>query len=270
MSQQVSAVTVYPKFHLSHTLTKKQYSFFREYGFIHFENVLDVNRVNTMVQSIHSIEKDWVSKNIKKVNGVPIVYGKKIVHRFPFMSTFSESIHQFIHESKIQMLAGLMTEDSRIGEFEKDGIVVNQYLNDPSSRMSQMGWHTDSIRDLFYGFKINPMLNIGVYLTTCSTRHGGLRLIPKSHRQNLRQLLFRKKYYVNNSADKMEWAVEANAGDVTVHHGHIWHRVAPSEIKGPESRRIIMYLPVIRGPYEPKSEHSPTPFYHRLRHFAKK
>lgn len=133
-----------------------------------------------------------------------------------------------------------------------------------------MGWHTDSIRDLFYGFKINPMLNIGVYLTTCNKRHGGLRIIPGSHKQGIKQLLFRKKYYLDNSADPLEWAVEAEAGDLTVHHGHIWHRVAKSIETGEKSRRIIMYLPVIRGKFSPKKENSPTPFYHRLRPFAKK
>ena len=55
-------------------------------------------------------------------------------------------------------------------------------------------------------------------------------------------------------------------GDIVVHDGRIWHRVAMSPYKGAASRRRVMYIPVIIGKYMPKNEDSTTPFYH---HFLK-
>ena len=136
--------------------------------------------------------------------------------------------------------------------------------------MKQMGWHTDSLRDVFYGRKILPMLNIGINLTDSTKEQGGLRVLKGTHKQSIYQMLFRKPYYVNNETDEKEIAIEANAGDVTVHHGHIWHRVATSSLEGKASRRITMYIPVVCGKYAPKNENSATPFYHHMNIFAKK
>lgn len=119
MTEHVSKVTSYPKFHLSGELSSEHHSFFEEHGFIHFRNVLGPDRISQIVHSINSTEKKWVEKQRKKVNGVPIVYGINMVHRFPFMSVFSDNIAEFIHEDKIQILSNLLSKDSRIGEHEK-------------------------------------------------------------------------------------------------------------------------------------------------------
>jgi hypothetical protein len=53
-----------------------------------------------------------------------------------------------------------------------------------------------------------------------------------------------------------------------VHDGRLWHRVAKAEIQGEESRRRVMYIPIIDGEYSPKHENSPTPFFQRfMKHF---
>ena len=127
-----------------------------------------------------------------------------------------------------------------------------------------MGWHTDSPRDLFHGKKIKPMLNVGVSLDDSFREKGGLRLIPGSHNQGLRSLFFRKKYYVDNDPDVSEIAVETKAGDLTVHDGRLWHRVALSPVMGEASRRRVMYVPLISGEYKPKDDNSPTAFYQRF------
>ena len=83
-----------------------------------------------------------------------------------------------------------------------------------------------------------------------------------------------RKYFqregFDQRTDENEVAIETEAGDITVHHGHIWHRVATSEMKGSDSRRITMYIPIVCGKYSPKDEHSFTPIYHRMNIFAKK
>ena len=163
----------------------------------------------------------------------------------------------------------LEAEGGRVGENEKDGLVVNHYVNVPGSEFSQMGWHTDSLRDVFYGKRIGPMLNVGLHLDGTRATNGGLRVIPGTHRQSLHKMLFRKKYYKDVYYDPAELAIETEPGDLTVHDGRMWHRVAQSPLLGEASRRRVMYVPIIAGKYQPKTESSPTPFYLRFLHLVK-
>ena len=110
------------------------------------------------------------------------------------------------------------------------------------------------------------MLNVGLYFDDSSSDKGGLRIIPGTHKQNMFSMLFKKAYFLNNDEDKHEMLVDAKAGDMVVHDGRIWHRVAMSPHLGAASRRRVMYTPVILGKYMPKSDESATPFYH---HFQK-
>jgi hypothetical protein len=77
-------------------------------------------------------------------------------------------------------------------------------------------------------------------------------------------MCFRKPYFVWHRADPEEVCIETEPGDLTVHDGRLWHRVARSEHVGAPSLRRSMYLPYLTGPYEPKSEDSPTPAYHKV------
>jgi ectoine hydroxylase-related dioxygenase (phytanoyl-CoA dioxygenase family) len=77
-------------------------------------------------------------------------------------------------------------------------------------------------------------------------------------------MCFGKPYFVSHADDPDEVCVETEPGDLTVHDGRLWHRVARSRHEGAASLRRSMYLPYLSGPYEPKSDASPTPLYHRL------
>ncbi|MCC7231930.1 MAG: phytanoyl-CoA dioxygenase family protein [Bacteroidia bacterium] len=261
----------YPKFTLGGSLTGDQQTFFEKNGFIHFQGVASPEEVALIIQSTEQIQKRWLTEGTRKINGVPIKFGhdengKEIVHRFPFTSQFSEPVHSFVTSSRVRSLMVLLPEGARIAENEKDGVIVNHYVNTPDSNFRQMGWHTDSMRDIFYGKKVLPMLNVGLYLDDSSSDKGGLRIIPGTHRQNMFSMLFKKAYFMNNEEDKNEMLVDAKAGDMVVHDGRIWHRVAMSPHMGAASRRRVMYVPIILGKYMPKSDESSTPFYH---HFQK-
>jgi ectoine hydroxylase-related dioxygenase (phytanoyl-CoA dioxygenase family) len=108
------------------------------------------------------------------------------------------------------------------------------------------------------------MLNIGLHLSTQKAENGGLRIIPGTQRQNLFSFLFRKLYFLDHRADPDEVAILPEAGDLTVHDGRLWHRVAQSHRSGEESRRRVIYVPIIAGKYIPKNEYSPTLFYQRF------
>jgi hypothetical protein len=89
-------------------------------------------------------------------------------------------------------------------------------------------------------------------------------LFPGTHKQGVVGMLFRKAYFVSHATDPNEICVEAERGDVTIHDGRLWHRVARASVTGEASRRRVAYLPFVEGPYRPKTEDSPTPLYHYL------
>ena len=262
------------KFTLGSSITEEQFEFFNEYGFIHFTNVLKPEVVAKMIDEVNRIQQDWIDNDYEKVNGIPIRFGKdengnKIVQRFAFASLHSEYLHEIVKDDRIQNLKLFIGEEARLTENERDGMVVNHYINTDESNYTKLGWHTDGVRDVFSHLKIDPMLNVGISLDDSPLSKGGLRVIPGSHRQSMFQMLFRKKYFVDNTPDKDEAIIETKAGDVTVHCGRMWHRVALSDLKGAASRRRVIYVPIIAGKYKPKHENSRTPFHHKFRHFVK-
>lgn len=262
-------MATYKKFTFEGTLTTEQIGFFQKNGFIHFEKYASQETVDAIINSTEQVQRQWIKSNVQKVNGVPIKYGSDengdtIVQRFAFTNQYSDAVRAFANNPALQALKVLMPEGARLGLEEKDGVVFNHYVNTEGSNFYHMGWHTDSARDIFYGKKVAPMLNIGFYLDDSTADKGGLRVLPGTHKQGLWDLLFRKKYYLNNYDDKDEVLVEAKAGDLVIHDGRIWHRVAPSPLTGAASRRRVMYIPMIVGKYRPKTEQSTTPLYLHL------
>lgn len=264
--------TNYTRFALSETLTKEQLNFFDENGYIHFKEFIKPETVELIIKASLEVQKKWIEQGVEKVNGVPIKYGydlnnERIVQRFAFTSQHHPVLNEFIKDPRFKILFPLLGEGAngaRIGEDEKDGMVFNHYINTFNSKFTKMGWHTDGLRDIFYGKKVLPMLNVGIHLTDAKPEHGGLRLIPGSHKQSLYNLLFRKKYFLDNNPDPNEVAILPKAGDLTIHDGRLWHRVAQSTISGEASRRRVIYIPIIMGKYAPKDENSKTLIYQRF------
>ena len=259
----------YPTFTLSEKLTAEQVDFFNKHGFIHFKNFIEKSTVASINQASKEVQRDWINADIRKINGVPIKYGtdldgSRIVQRFAFINQHHKTLSGLLLDPRISALLPLAGEDSRLGTEEKDGMVFNHYVNGPDSSFTKMGWHTDGLRDIFYGGKLNPMLNVGIHLTTQNPQNGGLKIIPGTHKQSIYQMLFRKKYFLDNKPDRDEVSILPEAGDLTVHDGRLWHRVAESSIRGEESRRKVIYIPIIAGKYAPKNENSPTVFYQRF------
>ncbi len=259
---------------LGGSLTPDQKRFFKKNGIIHFPGFFTKETVASIWKACEEVQDRWISENRELVNGIPVKYGndvdgKRIVQRFAFANQHSAVLAEVLRDPRFETLLGLVGPGARLGIDEKDGLVVNHYVNTDASKFTQMGWHTDSIRDVFLGKKILPMLNVGIHLDDQNPRNGGLRLLPGTHDQGLWSMIFKKKYFLNNQPDDREVAFEIKAGDLTVHDGRCWHRVERSKLTGEASRRRVMYIPIIAGKYDPKSTESPTPFYHRFHHFVK-
>lgn len=266
----LSANNPLPDFYLTDKLSVEHVQFFNKFGFIRFKNFVSRSTVDLFIKEAEAVEKKWLSEGIDKVNGVPLKIGEnekgdRMISRFAFLSQHSEVLHQFLQDPRLASLTKLLYPyEGRIAEDEKDGLVLNHYLQTPNSGFTKMGWHTDSPRDLFYGQKIMPMLNVGLHLDDCPYKNGGLRVLPGTHTQGMFKLLFAKKYFIDNNPDPKETGFDIEAGDLTVHHGSIWHRVQQSSKFGAESRRRVMYIPVVTGKYKPKHAESKTPFYHSI------
>lgn len=260
---------VYPRFSLAESLSNEQISFFNEHGFIHFKQFIQPETVQLIIKASKEVEENWISKEIKKVNGVPIKYGRDldgstIIQRFAFINQHHPVLEEFTRDPRFKAILELIGPGARLGTQEKDGMVFNHYVNSPDSKFTKMGWHTDGLRDIFQGTKLNPMLNVGIHLSTLKPENGGLKIIPGTHTQSIYNMLFRKKHFIDHDQDPNEISVIPEAGDLTVHDGRLWHRVAQSLVTGEESRRRVIYIPVIAGKYAPKNESSPTLFYQRF------
>jgi phytanoyl-CoA hydroxylase len=259
-----------PDFTLNDSITEEQRAYFSENGVIIFRKFWTKETVENALKEISIIETCWLKENRQKVNGIPLKFGKdvdgeKMIQRLCFLSLHSEFLHRQMQDPRFQLLTSLLAPYSgRLAENEKDGLVLNHYVRTEGSSFTQMGWHTDSPRDLFLGHKIMPMLNVGIHLDECPYESGGLRVLPGTHKQGIMKLLFSKKYFIDNNPDPKEIGFDMHAGDLSVHDGRIWHRAQQSPYLGEKSRRRVFYIPVITGKIITKSENSKTPFYHRL------
>jgi phytanoyl-CoA hydroxylase len=257
------------RFALGPEITPEQRAFLDRHGFVLFAGVATPDEVAMLGREIERVEAEWLASGRRRVFGIPLFIGRDhlgrpFIQRLAFTSVFSEPIRAFVHDPRFAPIRALIGSDARVGDREKDGVVVNRYLNVPGSVHPRLGWHTDGLRDLFYGRMPLPMLNIGLHLDRCTAANGGLRLIPGSHNQGFFSMCFRKPYFVGHTPDPGEHCIETEPGDLTVHDGRLWHRVARSTLSGAASLRRSMYLPYLIGPYEPKSDNSPTPAYHKV------
>jgi ectoine hydroxylase-related dioxygenase (phytanoyl-CoA dioxygenase family) len=257
------------KFTLNGALDAEQREFLDRYGYIHFAAFATPAEVEMIRRELGAIEAQWIAEDREEVNGIPIKYGRRpdgsrFVQRFAFTSLFSERLRQFLADERWESVRVACGPAFRLGQYEKDGVVVNQFINQPGSRYTKLGWHVDALRDLFYGRLPQPMLNVGLYLDDSYRDKGALRILPGTHTQGLGGMLFRKVHFLDHRDDPDEVILEADAGDLTFHDGRTWHRVGKARLTGPASLRRTMYLPFLTGPYEPKSESSPMPLYHRF------
>jgi ectoine hydroxylase-related dioxygenase (phytanoyl-CoA dioxygenase family) len=271
----VSPLPLSTRFVLGSEITAEQRAFFDEHGFLVFAGVARPAEVEALTAAVDAVQARWVAEGRRAVHGIPVFIGKDpdgkpFISRFTFTSMFSDVVRSFVLDPRFEPIRRMVGADARVGHDEKDGVVVNRYLNVPGSAYPRLGWHTDGLRDLFYLRMPQPMFNVGLHFDRITAADGGLRLIPGSHRQGFWDMCFRKPYFISHGADPAEVAVETEPGDLTVHDGRLWHRVAQSPRSGWASLRRSMYVPYQTGPYEPKSDRSKTPFYHRLGALARR
>ena len=245
--------------------TDEHRAFIEEHGFIRYRGFASKEEVKMINDDLAKVEKEWIDDDREFINGIPIKYGtnedgSKFVNRFAFTSKFAPNLAKFLDEERWKVVLSICGPEFRMGLNEKDGVVVNTYKNVPGSNYTKLGWHTDALRDIFYGKLPQPMWNVGLNLTDSYVDKGALRVIPGTHNQSLFAMVFAKRYFVSHDDDPREFLVECDAGDLTLHDGRLWHRVGLPQLTGEASTRRSMYIPFLDGEVEIKDENSKTPF----------
>ncbi|MCB9506360.1 MAG: phytanoyl-CoA dioxygenase family protein [Myxococcales bacterium] len=256
------------------TFDDEQARFLDEHGFIRFRGFASMDEVEMIRGELGAIQDEWIRENREVVNGIPIKWGvdedgSRFVNRYAFTSHFSQRLAGFFEDPRWETVRTMCGPDFRLGLDEKDGLVVNHYLNVPGSNYTKLGWHIDALRDVFYGKLPEPMWNVGLYLDDSHRDKGALRVIPGTHKQNLAAMFLGKAHFMAHDDDPREYLVEADAGDLTLHDGRLWHRVGSPQLSGPASRRRTMYVPFLNGERQAKDESSKTPFYHRFSKYVR-
>lgn len=259
-----------PDFRLEERLTQEHLDFFETYGFIRFKNFLPRSRSEALYQALDEITADLVRRGVKEINGVPLITGKRddgspYFGRIPFASLQHPEFKRYLQEPRLQEIIRVMAPGYRIGEEERDGLVVNRFRNEPGAKYKNLGWHTDSLRDLAYLERPRRYLNVGFSISDSPVKVGGLRLLPCTHNQPISSMLFHKVHFMDMNPDENELAIETEAGDLTIHDGRLWHRTALANCYGDASERCVMYLPLMTGPVIKKHAGSKTPFYFHLK-----
>lgn len=159
-----------PDFTLDGDLTTEQSDFFETFGFIRFKRFVAREVAQSLYGSVLEIDRKLVADGREKVNGVPLIFGKsddgtRYVQRIPFASLQSDAFHTFLQDPRFTGITRTAGPGYRIAEDERDGLVINRFRNEPGAKYKRLGWHTDSLRDLFYFEKPRRYLNVGFYLT---------------------------------------------------------------------------------------------------------
>ncbi len=257
------------RFRLGDEITPQQWAFLDEHGFLVFEGVASQDECDAIMAEADRIADMWLREGRDAVFGIPLFKGKgaagePYISRLPFTSMFSDAIRAFVRDPRFRPILDLIGVDTRIGDEEKDGVVINRYLNVPGSAYPRLGWHTDGLRDIAYLRMPKRMLNIGMHFDHITEADGGLRILPGTHKQGFRDMCFHKLYFLDHRPDPREITVETKPGDLTIHDGRTWHRVQRSPHTGMKSLRRSMYLPYLTDAYQPKGEGSKTPIYHQI------
>lgn len=259
-----------PDFHLDGRLTREHVDYFETYGFIRFKGFVPRARAAELYDAMLAITDALVRSGKDGINGVPLIRGKRddgtpYFGRIPFASLQHPAFAEFLRDPRFGAIVSDLAPGFRIAEDERDGLVVNRFRNEPGAKYKNLGWHTDSLRDLFYLEKPRRYLNVGFSITDSPLAVGGLRVLPCTHNQPLPSMLFHKAHFVNMTPDPNELAITTEAGDLTIHDGRIWHRTALSPLTGDASERCVTYLPLMDGPVKRKTERSATPAYFHLK-----
>lgn len=161
------------------------------------------------------VDKQLVKDGREQVNGVPLMEFWQARRRHPLRAAHPLQLAPERGPARLppgsrrfRGIVGSAGPDYRIGEDERDGLVVNRFRNEPGAKYKRLGWHTDSLRDLF-SREAAPLPQRRLLLHRLSAQVGGLRVLPCTHNQSIASLLTQKVHFVDDKPDENELAITA-------------------------------------------------------------
>src|ERR1700722_4227734 len=98
-----------PDFHLEDKLNTEQINFFKKYGVVQFKNFIDKETVSSFLKEISHVQNFLLVNKIKKVNGIPLKFGKDIdgsplIQRIAFTSFYRNQLSIFLKNKRLKIL----------------------------------------------------------------------------------------------------------------------------------------------------------------------
>jgi hypothetical protein len=133
-----------PEFTLGSSFTDEQQTFFDTHGFIRFRGVASPEECDQLAMALDDLSDHWDSEGRDKVLGIPIQWGRKpdgkrYVQRYAYSSHYSPPIADFCTSERFEPVRRLCGDDARLAQTEKDGVVVNDFINDDGSNLEATG-----------------------------------------------------------------------------------------------------------------------------------
>jgi len=257
----------YEKFIFNKKNTADYRNYLNKEGFIHFKGFFDNSETELISTQFKAIYELVSENSIERVLGIPVVYSnnsKRYPVRVPFCNHLIDDFLKLENFDWMKTIHNLMDKSQlRYATSENLGMVCTHYRIG-SGEMSKQGWHTDSMRSWYFTTRKDAFYNVGIHLDKVSLEQGGLRVLAGSHNKSLFYRMFKHGYYFDNSEDKNEIAIETEPGDLTIHNGRIWHRVASIENNQADNERRVIYMNLISGKINERNDDSPPPLYMAL------
>jgi hypothetical protein len=162
--------------------------------------------------------------------------GTQVCCRLIYMGEWSALVAELGDDARLRRLAALGSTGLEVERDCLDGQGVVIKNPDVTAGLSDLPWH----RDCGLGGHpvLCPSVAIGIQLDRASAETGQLHFVAGSHRGSSHPLR------PGDEVSRPVVAIDAEAGDVTVHFGHVLHAAPPPTGEGPYRR--AMYITFTR------------------------
>ena len=258
------------KFTLRGPLDAEQRDFLDTYGYIHFRAFATPAEIEMIREELGRIEAAWIAERRQTVNGIPIRYGtrpdgSRYVNRFAFTSLFSRRLRDFLADERWEAVrARLRPPSSGSGSTRRTASWSTSSSTSRARATSGSAGTSMRCATSSTGACRSRCSTSASISTTRTATRARCASCPAATSRACWRMLFGKLHFLDHRDDPREVILEADAGDLTFHDGRTWHRVGKAQTTGLASLRRTMYLPFLTGPFEPKTETSPMPLYHRF------
>lgn len=232
---------------LGAVFTAPQLSFYRENGYFVFNRFADPETVTELLAAVKSAELYLLGNGVSKAKGTPVCFGRDR-DGLPFLECMDISacctkvLSGLMADQRIPVLCMLLGADAgATGKRVVSRLIVEHYTDGGNQVSWLMGRYRDCALEILPGRKERPLLRIGIPLDDFPANHGGLVVLPGSHRYGEHPIVG-NRYAIDAQICINEAGLDLAAGDLTVYDGRLLQRVRPYFPGKQNQRRRILYI----------------------------